>query len=103
MVVTINIKVFWEVTPCILVHRYLINFHNTAILSKYELTAVWEKLNYFDRGYSDIVASFCEGAVFSPHPDGIRGNKCTVSHTSTFTLCTRWWRMANCTTSQLHT
>jgi hypothetical protein len=58
MAVTINITLFWDVTPCILVHSYQITLHKTAILSKYELTAVWGTLNYFDRGYSDIVVSF---------------------------------------------
>lgn len=58
MAVAINITIFWDVTLCILVHRYQITFHKTAILSKSELTAAWETLNYFDRGYSDTAASF---------------------------------------------
>jgi predicted solute-binding protein len=54
MAVSINIMIFWDVTPCILVHRYQITFHKTAICSKYELTAAWKTLNHFDRGYSDV-------------------------------------------------
>jgi hypothetical protein len=58
MPVTINITVFWDAKPCILVHRYQITFHKTVILNKYEITAALETLNYFDRGYSDIAVSF---------------------------------------------
>jgi len=65
MAVTINITVFWDVKPYILVHRYQITFHKATILNKYKSTAVWET-NYFDRGYSDIAVSFYYGAAFSP-------------------------------------
>jgi hypothetical protein len=58
MAVIIKIAVSWNVTPCILLHRHQIIFHKTAILNKYESTAFWETLNYFDRRYSDIAVSF---------------------------------------------
>jgi hypothetical protein len=58
MAVSINITLFWDVTPCILVHMYQIKFHKTAVWSKYELTAAWKTPNPFDRGYSDVAVIF---------------------------------------------